>query len=380
MQRTGCLLIDVASPVVRQSKLNDLLCIRMILKATLDTVLLRINAISRVLAAMLLCVSCEKPQPKQLTPAFYFWQTTFRLAPNERKLLHRLAVQKLYIRFFDVDWDPATQGPQPKAVIRFAEMPNGLSLVPVVFITNQTLIRCPASAIPTLAENIERKIRLLRRENRISINEIQLDCDWSASSRSNYFRLLREIKKRFSGTLSATIRLHQIKYPDQTGIPPVDRGMLMVYNMADWKRPATRNSIYDLEVAGRYLGSLNAYKLPLDVVLPLFRWTVVYRSNRFLTFLNNVDASKLRVIPALKPVAENRFEAQRDTTVFGFSVRRGDLFRAESVQPADLEQGRAVLLSKIPNQKLTFALYHLDSTVTSPYSDAFLHSLFRPGP
>ncbi|GAB3275633.1 hypothetical protein GCM10027347_49050 [Larkinella harenae] len=324
--------------------------------------------------------ACQSPESKQLSPAFYYWQTTYRPSRAELQLLKRLSIRKLYVRFFDVDWDSETQSAAPKAVIRFASRPTGLTIVPVVFITNQTLIRCPASAIPALAENLARKIRQISQQNGIAYEEIQLDCDWSGSSRDKYFQLLRALKNCHPGVLSATIRLHQIKYPDKTGIPPVDRGMLMFYNMGDWKRPETRNSIYDLDVAGRYINSLEHYSLPLDVVLPLFRWTVVYRNNRFLTLLNGVDQTKLRPLSFLKSEGENRFVAQRDTTAFGFSIRRGDLFRAEDCKPKELATGKRRVLSKLTNQKLTFALYHLDSTVISPYSNAFLHSLFQTTP
>jgi hypothetical protein len=325
-------------------------------------------------------LSCQTPASKQLTPAFYYWQTTYNPSATDRRLLDQLQIRKLYLRFFDVDWDPATQSAVPRAVVRFNQKTVGLTIVPVVFITNRTLLRCAANAIPGLADNLCRKITQISRQHGIRSPEIQLDCDWSAGSRERYFQLLREIKKRFKGPVSATIRLHQIKYPEQTGVPPVDRGMLMFYNMADWKRPETRNSIYDLAVARRYTDFLEQYPLPLDVVLPLFRWTVVYRNNRFLSLLNNLDSKTLAACSFLKPEPENRFVANRDTLALGFSIRRGDVFRAEACQNDDLTAGKHLLLTKIQNQKLTFALYHLDSTVTSSYSDAFLQSLVRSAP
>ncbi|MRS62540.1 hypothetical protein GJJ30_14655 [Larkinella terrae] len=330
--------------------------------------------------AFVLLFSCQQAEPKRLVPAFYYWQTTFNPTPSERQLLDRQHVRKLYIRYFDVDWDQQTQSPIPKAVIRFTARPAGLQVIPVVFITNQTLIRCQTAAISDLADKLVRKINQISQQNGIDPSEIQLDCDWTATTRERYFQLLREVKNRHRGLVSVTIRLHQIKFPEQTGIPPVERGMLMFYNMADWKRPETRNSIYDLEVARRYTDFLEKYPLPLDVVLPLFRWTVVYRTNRFLTLLNNVDENTLKTFSYLKPQMENRYLALRDTNALGFSIRRGDLFRAEACKPADLEAGKQLLLSKIQNQKLTFALYHLDSTVISSYSDAFFQSLYRPYP
>lgn len=123
------------------------------------------------------------------------------------------------------------------------------------------------------------------------------------------------------------------------------------------------------------------YKLPLDVVLPLFRWTVVYRNNRFLTFLNNVDRKTLAGTHFLAAQPDSaRFVASRDTLSFGFSIRRGDLFRAESVSAETLLNEKKRLLHQIKGPRLTFALYHLDSTVLATYPRETLQTLFQPLP
>jgi hypothetical protein len=327
-------------------------------------------------------MTCSEPKsPKQLTPAFYHWKAVYKSNLTEKKVLFRLGVHHLYLRFFDVDWDAGNRQPLPKSVVRFGERPTGLTVVPVVFVTNRTLLNLPASAVPTLGRNIARKIEQIARQNKITIQEVQLDCDWSPKSRDRYFALLRVVKQQLHVPMSATIRLHQVKYADQTGVPPVERGMLMFYNMADWKDPNTRNSILDLDVANRYTGFLEKYPLRLDVVLPLFNWTIVYRNGRFLTILNGVQKSQLASSTSLQQQADtNRYIAVRDTAAFGFSVRRGDLFRAEACTEQQLSEAREQLLPRIRNQTLTFALYHLDSTVLSSYPHDYLQTLFRPIP
>lgn len=317
---------------------------------------------------------------KTSTPAFYHWKATFNPTQSEKQTLNSLNLRKLYIRFFDVDWDARTRQPVPKAFIRFGQKPI-LETVPVVFITNRTLINGSPDQLSALAVNISRSIARISHQNDILFNEVQIDCDWTLRTRDRYFRLLTLLKTQLRCTLSATIRLHQIKYADQTGVPPVARGMLMVYNMADWKNPDTRNSIYDPEVADRYLAFVDRYPIPLDVVLPLFRWTVVYRSGRFLSFLNNLDRQTLQKSRFLEAqVDSNRFVAQRDTAAFGFSVRRGDLFRAESVSTENLVEQKQKLFPRIKNGNLTFALYHLDSTVLAAYPRETLQTLLRPSP
>ncbi|UFH53328.1 hypothetical protein [Spirosoma sp. KNUC1025] len=328
------------------------------------------------------CQSSERKtsqSSRQITSAFYHWKTVYNPTHYETELLNGLAVSTLYLHFFDVDWDAKTRQPVPKAFIRFRQKPTG-NVVPVVFITNRTLVQLTAGAIPDLATHITQAIQRISQQQAIPLQEVQIDCDWSLQTRDRYFRLLTLLKNQLRLPISATIRLHQIKYTDQTGIPPVARGMLMLYNVADWKNPDTRNSIYDADIASQYLSFVATYPLQLDLVLPLFRWTVVYRNNHFLTFLKNIDRTTLTNCRFLRSLDSTRFVASRDTSAFGFSVRRDDLFRVEAVSAGTLIREKNRLLDQISNPQLTVALYHLDSTVLSAYSRETIQSLVRPIP
>ncbi|GAB3988116.1 hypothetical protein GCM10028807_10070 [Spirosoma daeguense] len=329
--------------------------------------------------------ACQSAEQRSIdspvvTPAFYHWKATYNPTRWETNELKHLNVNKLYLHFFDVDWDPKTKQAVPKAFIRFSQKPVG-NVVPVVFITNRTLANMSVAGLAGLATHITKAIRKVSQKQRIKLNEVQFDCDWSVSTRDRYFNLLTLLGNQLNCPISATIRLHQIKYADKTGIPPVARGMLMLYNVADWKQISTRNSIYDADVANQYLPFVATYRLPLDVVLPLFRWTVVYRNRRFLTFLNNTDRTNLAQKRFLKIQPDsNRFVAMSDTLAFGFSIRRGDLFRAEAVTSDVLLQAQKQLLTKLRSQSVTVALYHLDSLVLAPYPREILQTLFQPLP
>jgi len=54
-------------------------------------------------------------------------------------------------------------------------------------------------------------------------------------------------------------------------VPPVDKGLLMFYNMGKISPDLNaRNSIYNRADAEAYLESLPNYRLSLDVALPVF--------------------------------------------------------------------------------------------------------------
>lgn len=333
----------------------------------------------RQLSIILLLISmltgCQKSQPKEIDTAFYFWKSNFQLLENEKFTLKENGVNKLYIKFFDISWNEGKQTFQKDAPIRFSEkLPDSCQMIPVVFITNQTLKNIPKNELDSLANFILKGISKLSPK---VYQEIQIDCDWTLSTKQKYFSLLKTLKK--SGLyLSATIRLHQVKFYEKTGIPPVERGMLMCYNMSNWRSPITLNSIYSPKLLKQYTERLAQYPLPLDVVMPIFHWTVVFRNNRFLYFVNNLSAKTLSDNENFVQIADKQqFTVKKDAQFQGISIRKGDIFRCEDAPFDDILKGSRNILEKISNQKLTFALYHLDSQSISYYSHEQINELLH---
>ncbi|WP_435356932.1 hypothetical protein [Emticicia sp. SJ17W-69] len=321
-------------------------------------------------------ISCQKETPpKEVTRGIYYWKSVYKLSSEELQMLDSCHIKKLYIKAYDLDWDFTKKQAIPKASLHFDQaLPKNLELVPTIFITNQTLKQTTDNQIDTLAYFIKKHLIIVWKG--MPFSEIQFDCDWTIATQRKYFKLLTSLRKHFpEKQLSATIRLHQIKFAHKTGIPPVDRGMLMFYNMSDWKKPQIQNSIYDLDAASQYLATLEQYPMPLDVVFPIFRWSVFYRNKRFLTVINNLDSQALSSKNFLQK-SDNRYTVLLDTTAFGLSLRKGDLIRAEEVNFDEILKGSKALSKKISNQKLTFALYHLDPNTLSFYGYEKLNQIY----
>lgn len=326
--------------------------------------------------AFVFCLSCQKDTaPKDVSRGIYYWKSNFKLSETERQTLDSCKIKKLYFKAFDVDWDFTKKRAISKATIRFEkDIPTNLAIIPTVFITNQVLKQSTDQQLDTTISFINKHLRtVLRNKN---FEEIQFDCDWTISTRERYFHLLRTFKKLLpEKRLSATIRLHQIKFAHKTGIPPVERGMLMFYNMSNWKKPQIQNSIYDLNAASQYLATLNKYPMPLDVVMPIFRWAIIYRNNVFLTVINNIDNQALSQKKFLEK-DDNKFTVLADTSVFGISLRKDDMIRVEEVSFDEIIKGSTTLREKISSQKLTFALYHLDQTNINFYGNDRLSQIY----
>jgi hypothetical protein len=325
--------------------------------------------------------SCSKApsEEKQITAAVYHWKTVFQPDSTDRSFLSENTVRKIYLRFFDVDLKG--NEPVPVAAMQKDGDLRGYDVVPVVFITNRTMAKIIEDSVPSLAKRIVRKIENMVQRDSVVIREIQLDCDWTATTRKRYFSLIGTVKNEIKIPVSVTIRLHQVKFSKTTGVPPADRGMLMCYNVGDIRKPETRNSIFDPGIIHQYLKSLNQYPLDLDLALPMFQWTVVFRNRHFLRILNQIGEAEILSAGCF---SEGRypksFAAQKDTQMFGLSIHRGDEFHVETSQPEDVLDVRNEVLSQIRNRNISLTFYHLDSRVLSSFDPSIKNNLYEISP
>ncbi|WLD23390.1 hypothetical protein NU10_11825 [Flavobacterium dauae] len=277
-----------------------------------------------------LLVACAAKTEK-INTAFYFWRTTFSLTETEQQYLKDLDVKKLYIRYFDV----ALQNNQaiPVAPVVFNQKPAGYNVVPIVYIKNEVFLQ--NSSADSLAVKVYNYIQQINKSANVSVNEIQFDCDWSLKSKQNYFQFIEEFKK-LHPNLSATIRLHQIKYPKKTGVPDVSNGVLMYYNMGVISA-GEDNSIYSQKTAKNYINSLQNYKLPLNIALPVFSWGVHVRGNQVTNLIGGLRVSDLAG-DQFEKISENRFKVIEDIVFKGRYLAKDDEIKIEAVSANQLKE------------------------------------------
>lgn len=329
---------------------------------------------------LLICTACQPQAEPQR--AFYHWKTRLALTPTEQKTLQTLGISRLYTKFFDIDWDE-TQGqlvPLAQIQIDTTGLKN-LEIVPVIFITNRAWGHVESEAqVKTLIERVLKKMDALAQPlGNKSIAEVQIDCDWSNSTRHVYFAFLEALSKKLAPRhcqLSTTIRLHQYKYPERTGIPPVARGTLMLYNVGNLENWAEHNSIYT-DTAARAYAPFPRYELPLDVVLPAFSWGVLFREGEMIRLLNDLRSEDLREDTRFKQIASQRFRVQKSTYLNGHYLYQGDLLRIETCGYPELLEAAQFAQKHLPRSTLHWvALYHLHNRLNRVLSNEQLEDIF----
>jgi hypothetical protein len=309
----------------------------------------------------------SRPSPRTVQRAIYHWKSTYAISAFEQRKLDSLHIGYYYTRFFDVDYDPLTGEVAPKAIIRFVQRPRD-TLVPVVFITNESLQHIDSAQTSWLAQKIGNLIRaIIARDSLPTPSALQIDCDWTAGTRNRYFAVLRQLRQSFPQVLlSATIRLYQTRYKEKAGIPPVDRGLLMCYNMGNLKNLQSGNSILDIAELEKYIGNLQDYPLPLDVALPIFDWKVWFRGGQYRGISSALPDSCLHT-----PVFVQKgvyYTAQTDTVMAGYGFLKGDVLRHEQSEATVVQEAVRKISARLKNTPTRVSLYHLDSLLLTKYT------------
>lgn len=285
------------------------------------------------LAAVAL-LSCGGRRGGYAVRSVYYWSTTLRMDSVKEQFMREHNVSRMYIRYFDVVEDESGR-PVPNATLRFVTaVPKGIEVVPVVYIVNS----CMRRDISGLAEKIYRRVRQMNETNGIGgVKEIQIDCDWTMRTRSVYFSFLRQLRSMAGADgikLSATIRLHQLSQP----APPVDRGVLMMYNTGDFTDLACRKPILDMNDAAPYMSRLAGYGLPLAAAYPLYSWRILFRRGRYVGIMHADD--DLPVLPG-DSIVERR-------------VEMADILKAkDAVSRKRADANSEIILFDMSNQNIT---------------------------
>ncbi len=327
------------------------------------------------------CNAVPKHDARNVERSFYYWKSTFKLSNTERQTLESLQIKTLYLKFFDVAWDEITESATPIAKLQINDCAylraSSLQIIPTIFITNECVFKIDSSQTRAFAEKIWLLTKNIVTNNDLkNISEIQIDCDWTASTKEKYFAILNELQALDETVnFSATIRLHQIKYLHKTGVPPVSRGMLMCYNMGNLINMETQNSILETKELQKYIGDLQHYPLSLDIALPLFDWKVLFRDGKFKSLINDMPDTILST--SLFKKNGNVFAVLKDSIVFGYDIKKADILRNEQCEYDEILKATQLISEKISNKKLRVSLYHLDTVTLKKYTTHEMENIFN---
>lgn len=360
---------------------------RYLLRTKMSVLLLKTKMKKVILSSLLsifllLCLSQCQMDNQSTERAIYYWQTTMDFDKVDDSIANNLNLSTLYIRYFDIDWDAGYNAGVPIGVLNKDMIEENLTvlgdrnIIPTIFITNRTFKNMNVRDIDKLAKNTVRKIENINQQLKVwqinsilyetdkssweeyfeieknfdfdtLITEIQIDCDWTASTRDKFFEFLEKLQSNIGDKpLSCTIRLHQYRDRKLMGIPPVNRGLLMCYNVAEVQKYDTKNAVLDTEVVKQYLID-KPYPIKLDIGLPMFGWAAWYRGTEFKGIVSGWNEQDAADKLLYRNTKENYYLISTDTVIGTHYLREGDLLRWDNSSEKELNNTIDILTKKL---------------------------------
>jgi hypothetical protein len=286
-----------------------------------------------LLWAVFFVLGCGQNAKTNKKISFYYWQTIFRNDPK----MNELDAGRIYLRLFDL----VVQDEQiyPNQIIQFQTKPERhIQIIPTIYIKNEVFFQAKSfDEIEELAAKTNRLIDTICIQNGIAYTEIQIDCDWTDRTKGAYFKFLSLLAaKDLNKKLSVTLRLHQIKYKERTGIPPADKFVLMYYNIGELEN-LKANSIYNYRTAETYVKSLRIYPRPFSLALPIFNWVIRLDHGRVKDIVRDFNVEDLENTLRFERLSDKLYRVSESHFASGVYWKSGDLLKLEIVAMSDLK-------------------------------------------
>lgn len=338
------------------------------------------------LFSLLVILSCQEQKQEQIR-AVYFWRSADKvLSKAEKEFLVAQDVKRIYVKAFEVDFDKnKVVSPISKNRLAVGQLGQNVEIVPTIFIRHEVFKNRNNDAIDSLANQVFRYLcnmdfgfENLGSTSKNATREIQLDCDWTSTTKDAFFQFVRTFRTISGAKLSCTLRLYPYKYPQNMGVPPVDRVMLMCYNLLEPLNSPQKNTILDIDELKSYINKQNTYPLPIDLALPLYSWIQIYQYGKFSGLSYDLDILQTQ---AVRKINDLWYEVLEDTYLGEQFIRAGDRLKVEIIDKQTVESAIAVLLKHFDWKHSTISFFHLDEYQLKSFeADEIAHFYSRFSP
>lgn len=349
-------------------------------------------------------ISCDSKKLNETNISFYSWNNNFELDSSAYNFLNFNKIKHLRVKLAELSWD----GQKVIVDNHLDSYTSGFEhqyfqenkLTPVVFIDNDLFYEIDSAQIPQMASLAKRAIQIHSVDLALNSNELfpdrwgrlyfslnpksvdnaavekvykqfleniisyEFDCDWTEKTRDKYFYFLQNVKDTLGKKVESTLRLHQYKFRDKMGIPPVDAVNLMCYNVGDVTNKKESNSIFNSDLVLEYMKNQDRYPVPLNIAFPTFKWTVVFRNNKFYRLLQGDGILENK--DQIQEIGTNTYQLKSDVYIDWRteSLREGDVVRVEYVLVDDIETTYSNILKETKEKPEEVIFFDLNSSLS----------------
>lgn len=138
----------------------------------------------------------------------------------------------------------------------------------------------------------------------------------------------------------------------------------MCYNMKDPTSQKTDNSIGSAKEMAKYVNH-DDYPLKLDVALPIFKWMLAYRGEKFLGIVQEEYADLERDI--FKKRDDTHYIFTKDIVLGETYYRNGDELRIERVSDAEMEKMISILKDNVDLEGSKVSFFSWNNSYLNDY-------------
>lgn len=329
-------------------------------------------AYSVLLFVVLIITACNKSaRSVDEQRSFCYWKTQYSFNDADSSIWGQMNANHMYIRYFDVGWDVFSKVAKPIGTIKGGQ--DSLyckHITPSIFFSNIVFVKSSTGQLDTLAVRVRDRIAEVdahfeKQQFGRKYTDILIDCDWSKKSKDKFFYFIERLKELMPDKdITTTLRLWQYKNQTAAGIPPVDRVLLMCYNVQAANEYQAENSIATLSEIKKYVEGVK-YPLLIDLALPIFSWGVIFRNQEFKGVIRNAKSEDY-INSKYTQVGENRFKLNEEMVIGDFFARPGDEIRIEGLNQMQLGELADFLYENVKVDKysrITFFSWDFSSKI-----------------
>ncbi|MAZ58683.1 MAG: hypothetical protein CMP56_04700 [Flavobacteriales bacterium] len=319
-------------------------------------------ALLNILIIITTLCSCNKPI-QDISFSVYYWKNNAYLTQKQKEILNTSSIKCIYLKICDFKWSESTKKIETPSISNIIE--SNKHIIPVFFIENKVFKMKNGKEFYEFFQQKIKDFEYLK-----DVKNIQIDCDWTIETQNNYFSFLKYLKQ--NGYLTeVTLRLHQIKHSKITGIPDVETGVLMIYNLTSPAIFNQKNSIYNYNLAHSYLnGHINKYPLKIKVALPAFSWGVHFQYEKIQRLISNTTLEDYNT-EELQEIKPNLFKSNKPFYFKNIPINKRDIIRYEEPKIENISNMIDYLTKNIKQDSLEIIFFSLDSKFFNKKHDQY---------
>ena len=310
-----------------------------------------------------------------------FIESDFILPKKESKILLQSKIHKLYIKYFDIEWDKTKKQATFKNIVHFKDKPvRPFYIVPCIYIEKRMLNNSDIAFLEDLANKACIQILNLNEKYQLNENiiEIQIHYQWNNENLRNYLTFLKFINKNNlleDKILTINIPLNQLQELQNIKNLPFEKGMLQCFNFQNSDNYNNQNSIFDLTEAEKYIDKINSCEFPLDFNLPSFSRCIVFNNEKYIYQTIKFDKNILSNYEIYENIQQNYYKALINNEINGMEIQKNYIIRFENVKEDDLLKFLEKIHIKSNNPSVSLSFYNLNSISEIKNKDKLFNAL-----